>query len=176
MDKKRKVLWSIIIFVVAIGALGGYFCFQKWWDIKQVKIQRGLANEKFPWRDYTEQELNKMYPQIKNADVPTRITSEQTYANFREALRTNNLEMALEQLAVGTKMSIEAADNVKQFYKENKFIELFRRYPDSIKKVNMYESIAQYDYIYYSSQYKQELIGTINFIKDVNGDWKMDSL
>lgn len=174
----KKILWAVIILVVLAAFLSGFYFYKVWWPAKQLKIQAGLSSDKFPWRDYSQDELNKMYSQIKYADVPTRTTPEQTYANFREALRTNNLELALEQIGVssGTKTSEEAISNIRQFYQENKFIELSNRYPDNIKKINMYESIAQYEYTYYSSQYKRELIGSINFIKDANGDWKMDSL
>ncbi|PIY75440.1 MAG: hypothetical protein COY85_00135, partial [Candidatus Portnoybacteria bacterium CG_4_10_14_0_8_um_filter_40_50] len=95
--KKIKIIIGIVILAALV--IGGYFYFQNWWEIKQIKIEKGLASEKFPWRDYTQEELAKMYPQIKYADVPTRITPEETYAKFRQALKDNNLEMAIEQLA-----------------------------------------------------------------------------
>ena len=174
----KKILWVIIVLLVLAAALGGFYCYKVWWPQRQAMISLGLAEPTFPWRAYTQEELNKLYPQVKYADVPTRVTPEQTYANFREALRTNNLEMALEQIGTssGTNTSKEAANNLRSFYQENKFKELYNRYPEKIEKENMYESIAQYKYEYYSSQYKQQLIGSMNFIKDSNGDWKMDSL
>ncbi len=167
----------MVILVVIAASLGGYFYFQKiWWLKKQMAIQAGLAESKFPWRAYTQEELNKMYPQIKYADVPTRVTPEQTYANFREALRTNNLAMALEQIGTssGTNTSKDAADSMRQFYQENKFIELYLYYPEKIEKENMYESIGQYYYI--EKKDGHNLRQSIDFIKDANGDWKMDSL
>ncbi|MBU2265253.1 hypothetical protein KJ784_03665, partial [Patescibacteria group bacterium] len=94
----KKTIWALVILVVLAVVLGGLYCYKVWWPKKEIAIQAGLAKSTFPWRAYTQEELNKMYPQIKYADVPTRVTPEQTYANFREALRTNNLEMALEQL------------------------------------------------------------------------------
>ena len=175
MSKKNIWLSAILIILVVLG--GSYF-YKIWWPQRQAMIKLGLAESKFPWRAYSQNELSALYPQIKYANVPTRVTPEQTYANFREALRTNNLDLALGQIGIssGTNTSKEATNNIQQFFKDNKFVELYSRYPESIKKVSMYESIAQYEYTYYSSQYKQELIGSMSFIKDANGDWKMDSL
>ncbi len=172
----KKTIWAVIIIVVLAAFFGGFYFYKVWWPKKQAAIEAGLAESNFPWRAYTQEELNNLYPQIKYANVPTRVTPEETYAKFREALRTNNLEMALEQIASNTKVGIEASNNIRQFYSQNKFKDLFVHYSENIEKVNMYESIAQYEYSYYSNQYKQELIGSINFIKDANGDWKMNSL
>lgn len=172
----KKILWIVIILVVLAASLGGFYFYKVWWPTKQLKIQAGLSVDKFPWRDYSQDELNKLYPQIKYADVPTRVTPEETYANFREALRTNNLEMALEQIGVssGTNTSRDAADNLKQFYNEKKFGELYVFYPENISKANMYESIAQYEYNV--NENGKIFVNSMNFIKDANGDWKMDSL
>ncbi len=170
---KKIIAIGIICLVLATG-LGIYA--NKWAGEKMQKVVLGLAESSFPYRDYTEEELAKMYPQIKYADVPTRVTPEQTYANFREALRTNNLDLALEQLGRESERYGENVEILTNFDKENKFQELYQHYPERIEKSNMYESISQYEYDYYSSQYKQNLIGSINFIKDANGDWKLDSL
>lgn len=170
----KKIIWAIIIILVLAG--GCWYGSQVWWPKKQLKIQLGLAEPDFPWWDYTQEELDKLYPQIRYADVPTRVTPEETYAKFREALRTNNLELALEQFYDGNRTGVEATNSMRQFYEEDKFRELYNHYPANLEKVNMYESIAQYEYTYFSSQYDQELIGTIDFVKDANGDWKMDSL
>ena len=43
-------------------------------------------------------------------------------------------------------------------------------------KLNMYEAIAQYEYSYFSKEYNQDLLGTIDFSKNSLGEWKMDSL
>jgi len=168
----KKYFAIIIVLAVVAIAIFGY----KWYETKMKKVDLGLAEQNFPYRDYTESELAKMYPQIKYADVETRVTPEQTYAQFRQALQENNLEMAIEQLGKESGRYEENADTLIQFYQENKFQELHQHYPEKIEKLSMYESIAQYEYDYYSSQYKQNLIGSINFIKDANGDWKLDSL
>ena len=170
----KKILWAIIILVVLAAILGGCYFYRIWWPQRQAMISLGLAESTFPWRAYTQEELNKLFPQIRYADVPTRVTPEQTYANFREALRTNNLDMALEQLANSTKRNKEAADSLKKFYEEGKFPELYKHYPEKITKANMYESIGQYYFLQMEDGHN--LRQYIDFTKDANGDWKMDSL
>ena len=85
----------------------------------------GLSSDKFPWQDFTQEELNKLYPQIRYADVPTRVTPEQTYANFREALRTNNLGLALEQLSVDSKRYSENKMAIENADAESRFLEAY---------------------------------------------------
>ncbi len=169
----KKLIFSVVILV---GVLALAWTGFSWWKVKQTQIKLGVASDKFPYRGYTPEELNKMYPQIKNADVLTRTTPEETYAKFREALRTNNLEMAIEQLSKESEKYGENKKTLNKFYQDNKFKDILDHYPDKINKVYMYEAIAQYEYNYFSPEYKQELTGDINFIKDSNGDWKIDIL
>lgn len=171
MTKKSKIFVIILILLVFVA---GYFYFQNWWDIKELKIEKGLASDKFPWRDYTQEELAKMYPQIKYADVPTRVTPEETYAKFREALRTNNLEMAIEQLSRESKKYQENIDTLSRFYNEGKFLEIYNTYPEKIEKSSIYESIASYYFLEKKGDYN--LRQYIGFSKDSSGDWKLDSL
>lgn len=173
MSKTKKYIWSIIILAVLFSA--GFYYFQyHWWPVKEQKIQMGFASDKFPWRDYTQEELDKLFPQIKYADIPTRVTPEQTYANFREALRTNNLDLAVEQLSVESKNYQENKANLEGVYKEGKFTSLYKEYLEKIEKGYMYEALAQYYFV----ENKSGKITNypIVFSKDVSGDWKMDSL
>lgn len=171
----KKTMWAVVILVVLAASLGGFYFYKVWWPTKQLKIQAGLSSDKFPWRDYTQDELNRLYPQIKYADVPTHVTPEQTYANFREALRTNNLEMALEQLGRENEERYKEHKIIlEQAYKEKMFIVLFDAYPDKIEKQSMYETLAAYSYV--EKKDGRNLQQTIEFSKDANGDWKMDSL
>ncbi|MDD2753596.1 MAG: hypothetical protein PHT44_03235 [Candidatus Portnoybacteria bacterium] len=170
----KKIIWAVVILVMLAAFLGGFYFYKAWWPTKQLKIQAGLSSDKFPWRDYSQEELNKLYPQIRYADVPTRITPEQTYAKFREALRTNNLEVALEQLAKDGEKYNENKLSIEKAYKEEKFVSLSELYLDKLNKSYMYESIAQY---YFADKENNKNTNyPINFIKDANGDWKMDSL
>lgn len=176
MTKQFKIALVVLLLVSVILFISNYYV-QKWVDFKMEQVSIGLAEGKFPYRTYTQEELDKMYPQIKNADIPTRTTPEQTYAKFRQALKDNNLEMAIEQLDKESRKKYEKnKEMLEDFYKENKFGELYKYYNEKITKIWMSDSIAQYDFDYYSIEYGKNLISDINFIKNSNGDWKMDNL
>ncbi len=173
ISKLNKII-IIGVIAIIIFAVGGFYA-NKWFVIKMKKVQLGLAESTFPYRSYTQEELNKMYPQIKYADVATRTTPEETYAKFRKALKENNLEMAIEQFSrASNKRYKKYVDLLTKFYKENKFKELYKYYPEKIIKSSMYESIAQYNYD--KIENGEVFINSIDFTKDANGDWKLDSL
>jgi flagellar basal body-associated protein FliL len=171
MSKRAKVI-LIIILLLALG-LAGVFGVQ-WWQKKMKMIELGLAEKTFPFRAYSEEELAKMYPQIPYANIPTRTTPEQTYAKFRQALKENNLEMALEQLSKESERYEENVEIITEAYKKGRFGEIYKKYPEEILKSDMYESIAEYYYLERVGE--NEVRQSINFIKDSNGDWKLDSL
>jgi len=170
----KKLFYILIILIVAALIVGGFFYCRYWWNMKQTQIKLGLAENKFPYREYSAEKLAKMYQQIKYADVPTRVTPEQTYAKFREALRTNNLEMAIQQLSKESGKYEENKDILSQAYKDGKFDEAYKEYPEKIEESYMYESIAQYEYD--RKEDGKIFVNSINFSKDSNGDWKMESL
>lgn len=170
--KNKKIIYGGLIIILLIISYFGYG-FVK---IKTRKVQLGLAQPTFPFRDYSEKELNKLFQQIKYADVPTRVTPEETYAKFRQALGENNLEMAIDQLAKDSKRYEENVKMLKNFFNDKKFKKLSDYYPNLIKQINIYQSLSQYEFEYYSQEYKQNLVGSLDFIKNQDGDWKLDTL
>jgi len=174
MTKQFKIA-LVILLVAAVALVVGNYYLQRWTDAKMFKVSMGMAENTFPWRDYTEAELAKMYPQIKYADVPTRVTPEQTYAKFRQALKENNLDMAVEQLSRSSREKYgENKADLEKAYGEKRFKIIYKAYPEKIEKSYIYDSIAQYYFI-------EKVNGKttnypISFLKDANGDWKMDSL
>ena len=173
--KERKTILIIFLLLTIIISIIGKVYFDKWLEVKMKKIEFGLAEPTFPFRDYTQEELNKMYPQIKNADVPTRTTPEETYAKFRQALKENNLQMAIEQLSRESERYGENVKLLEDAYKDGKFFEIYKEYPENIKKAYIYESIAQF-YFIEENENGKKTIYPITFIKDSNGDWKIDNL
>lgn len=168
--KKKLVIFLGTIIILA----GAFFYCQDWWEKKQLKIEMGLARSEFPWRDYSQDELNEMYPQIKYANVPTRVTPEETYAKFREALRTNNLQLALEQLSKDSVQYKENKSDLEAAFNENRFTEIYKNYPAKISIENSHESIAQYYFIY--KEQDRERTHFLNFIKNKDGDWLFEGL
>ena len=175
VPKNTKRCLMISVFLVIIVIVGGFYV-NVWFANKIAKVNLGLAEPNFPYREYTAQELDEMYPQIENANVPTRVTPEETYAEFRRALMENKLGLAIDQLS---KESGRYDKNVKiltDAYNEGKFVEIYNHYPEQIKQESMYDTIAGYEYDYFSEEYNQELVGYISFTKNSDGDWKMSSL
>jgi hypothetical protein len=168
----RKIIWVIIIILILAG--GYWYGSQVWWPKKQLKIQLGLAEPDFPWWDYTQEELEKLYPQIRYADIPTRITPEETYAKFREALRTNNLELALEQLSEESGKYEENKNKLRTAFEENKFNVSLSLYPVEVWRSTFSESSG--GLCYNQERDNEKFVGCTDFLKDSNGDWKMDSL
>jgi len=168
----KKLIFSIVILVgVVVLAWVGF----SWGQTKQAQIKLGVASDKFPYRSYTQEELNKMYPQIKNADVLTRTTPEETYAKFREALKTNNLEMAIEQLSKESEKYEENKKTLEQAHKDGKFAGAYDSlYPEKVERSTFGDSSGSLCY-----DQKQEdgtFVACTSFIKDSSGDWKLDSL
>ena len=173
MSKKiRKIIiFGVLIICLAFGAT---VYFSAWMTKKADKITLGLARPDFPFGDYSEEELAKMYPQVKNADVATRTTPEETYAKFRQALKDNNLEMALEQLSKDSKRYKENKEDLLKAYERGEFKKMSISYPEKIIQENMYEVRAQYYFNYLENNIEKAYF--INFIKNSNGDWKIDIL
>jgi len=131
MNKKLLYL-VIVVAVIAVGFFGYKFV-----NEKMIKVGLGLARQTFPFKDYTGEELEKLFPQIKNADVSTRVTPEETYAKFREALKNNNLEMAIAQLSPEAESYQRNVDILNKAYEEGKFGEAYNGYPEKIEKACM---------------------------------------
>ena len=169
----KKIIIIGVIAIVAVAISG--VLLNIWTTKKMDKVSLGLARPDFPYMDYTEEELAKMYPQIKYADVATRITPEETYAKFRQALEENNLEMAIAQLSKESgKRYNENKEALTQAQKDGRFGQIYTSYPEKIEKSNMYEARAQFYFNY--KEEDTDRTHFINFSKDTNGDWKLDSL
>jgi len=169
----KKIIIIGVIAIIVMAVLG--VLLNVWTTRKMDKVSLGLARPDFPYTDYTESELAEMYPQIKYADVATRTTPEETYAKFRQALEENNLEMAIAQLSKESgKRYNENKEALTQAHQEGRFGQIYISYPEKIEKSNMYEARAQF---YFLQKDGDETVRyPLDFTKDANGDWKLDSL
>ncbi len=83
--------------------------------------------------------------------------------------------MAIEQLSKESRGRYdENAGDLTDAHSEGRFAEIYKKYPNSIIKDSMNESIAQYYFHYKESNVNRTHF--IDFTKDANGDWKMDNL
>ncbi len=158
---------------MVVLAAGYFFWWRPWAKERLIKIQMGEARSLWPWQDYTQEELGKMYPQIRNAKVATTITPEETYAKFREALKTNNLELALAQIShTNGKRYNENKQTLEEAYRDKRFTAAYNEYPEKIEKEYMAESIAQYNYDKIID--KEKFSNSIDFVKNEKGVWLID--
>jgi len=172
---KKKILGLLVLFIVIAAFFGGFYFYKIWWPEKQAKIQMGWANPDFPWKDYTEADFKAKYPKLFGDIAPTRVTPEETYAKFREALKTNNLELAVAQMYEEEELRYQEHKAIlEKAYKEGKFKEMYEVYPEKIEKDHVYEVLAQYYFVEIIGNEKN--IYPIEFTKNSSGDWKMDSL
>ncbi len=133
---KKLFLTAVIVLVAVIFGLASYrYIYMPWREVKQKKISLGLARANFPYRDYSEEDLGKMYPQVQNADVKTRVTPEETYAIFRQGLKDNDLAMVLGQLYKDSSRYEGNVTSISQAYEDGRFSEIYEKYPEVIENV-----------------------------------------
>ncbi len=98
--KDRK--YTIILALVILGIL--VFVGVKWYENKMNLVDRGLADPRFPFHKYTILELARngsvtdYVPELEVAwkNLPTRITPQETFDMYIQALKEGDIERALE--------------------------------------------------------------------------------
>jgi len=174
MVKKIYTIALIVFCAIAVGLIVFRVAYMPWRETKEEKIMLGLARDYFPFRDYSVTELAKMHPQIKNADVPTRTTPEETYSLFREGLKENNLPMVLSQLSKDSARYQSNVGSIKKAFDEGRFAEIYEKYPEVIEESTIGDAFAEYHFEQIENGII--LIESIQFIKNSDGDWKLDTL
>lgn len=171
--RKKFFVWFFVVLAVAVLA-GGAFWGHQWLGVKKQKVALGLSEPNFPYRDRTVEELGRLFPQTRYADVATRVTPEETYAKFRQGLKDNNLDMVLAQLSTDSERYQENMAALTKAYGEGRFKEIFGKYPEKIDKVWVGDTIAQYEFKETDEGHLTSY--SVEFLKDQNGDWKLDIL
>lgn len=139
-----------------------------WYLWKQDLIITGQAQDKFPYRRYTQEELNRLYPQYPNADVATRQTPEETYTKFIAALKNNDLEEIMKNFKSKKYQEYRTSFGLDiDNHEMDKNTKLFNRKLILRNKLNTFSS-------YYLEGIDKKYF--IEFVKDADGVWKIDSL
>lgn len=185
MNKKHVVRAAGIYASIVAGIfliLVGF----NWFMLKQELVQLGFARPNFPYTKYNQEELNKLFPQYYTVDVPTKQTPEETYVIFIHALKDGNLEFASQQFFARNierypvnyeldksiqKKWLDSLNSVKEKGLMEKMINDF---DTEIKKVSMTDVVAQYEIGIKKDG--QMLSHSIEFMKDIDGTWKLNSL
>lgn len=193
--KKKKwitvvIFFIIILAIVSLAATEGV----KWWKAKQEWVKMGFAHDKFPFKMLTEEELVRKGLWSGESEwynsIPTRITPEETYAKFRQALVDEDLNKAVECF-----VKEKQEEWKKSLYdiKEKGYLqEMSNDLPEKLEDTYIYtedilgKSIEDVDlnktsfmnYVYsLKSDTRIKPEGrTISFIKSFDGVWLIDSL
>ena len=129
----------------------------------------GLASPNFPYNRYTQEELKKLYPENIGEGVATVRTPEQTHRMFVDKLKQGDLDGAVECCFVKKYQSDmkKALASVKE---SNDLPEMIKDLDVELKKDLLLDTKASY---YYTSD---DNGGIMQFVKDKNGVWLIESL
>lgn len=166
--KSRKKLVTIVIFLIIFGILVYWFGGQAydWWKIRKEYARMGLAEDKFPYRLYTEEELREqgIFPDDLYSNIPTRTRPEETYKKFRKALSKGDTDKASEYFVEEYRDDWrEALKNIKE---KGLIQEMLNDLPEKIEDVSIVGVTTSY----------KDSNNEIYFLKDRYGDWKIESL
>jgi hypothetical protein len=192
-SKKRKIITAIVFIIIFLAVVYlGWTQYSAWWQVRKEYVRMGFAEDKFPYRMYTERELVEKglwsgeSPAL-NA-VPTRTTPEETYTIFRQALIDGDLDKAAECFI---KAKQEAWRSSLYEIKNKGFLqEMLNDLPDKLGDTYFYTDditgkntenrdlnhIAISSYYYVSKNDPEKMAKTMTFSKDWNGDWKIEKL
>ncbi|MFH0854111.1 MAG: hypothetical protein V1891_01315, partial [bacterium] len=120
---------------------------------------------------FSAEDLEKLNAQYDKTNIPTRDTPEQTYAKLKEALKNEDVDAAVECF-VEEKRG-EWRENLNTI-KEKGFMKEMEQDLTELKLELEGDAIMQFSY--YTERDGKKYGHFINFIKDSNGDWKIDSL
>lgn len=167
---KKFVVWTALITVAVLFLI--FFSFS-WTMQRQDLVLAGLAKPFFPYFKYSQEELNKLYPQYMNVDVATTQSPEETHKLFVSKLKAGDLNGAVECCFMKGKWAEQ-----KEFFqgvKDKKLWDVMVKDLDTeIEKNLLLDTMATYSYTGVSDDGKYG--HTISFIINSQGIWLIDSL
>lgn len=181
--KIKKTITVVIFFVIIIAIIYlGWVEGSRWWKEKQEWVRLGFAENKFPFRMYTEKELVEMgrWPVESEyyTSISTRTTPEETYAIFKQALIDGDLDKAaecfVEEKQAEYRQDLEKAKNEGRI--SGILEQLTELYPGEVEIIKGYNKLNLVTYEIHIIEDGQKISNPIPFAKDINGDWKMEDL
>lgn len=172
---KKKIIAVVVFLIILIAA--GYLVgteVNDWWQVRKEYIKMGYASDKFPFRMYTAEELAEkgIYPESLYEDVPTRTRPEQTYVKFRQALIDEDLDKAAECF-----IKEQQKDWKESLYeiRDKGFLQkMIDDLPEKVENTSITGSLTSYEYVIPTDP--ERFLHTITFVKNKNGDWKIDGI
>jgi len=185
--KKHK--YTIILAVIVLAVL--IIFVQNWYKQKMNLVERGLADPKFPYHQYTllelarqgklfdlnEQDRAKFEQELKN--LPTRATPQETFDIYIQALKVGDIERAVGCMAEDSQTSErEFLNGAKEEGRWKEIIEISEearnRISWSAKKIeDSFVGTTEVNYNYSCVSIDKPTGCGIIFNKDLYGDWKI---
>lgn len=171
MPRKFKVaLSSLAVFLLVLILI---FSAYAWFLNKQKRVKAGTARATFPYSDYSVEELNKLYPQYLNVDVPTTRTPEQTHRMFVERLKADDLNGAVE-CCFAPENWVEMKAGLARVKEKGELGQMVVDLDVEIRKNFVGDTLASYDY--FVKKDDKDVAGSISFSKNSDGIWLIKSL
>jgi len=165
----QKIVLKIVGYYILLT--GGMFLILlgvNWYMLRQEAVRRGMARPNFPYRQYSLDELNKMYPQYPNENVPTRQTPEETYAKFIAALKEGDIDVA------ASLMTEKNREEYRRTYIADKANGRLNEFVNRIdRQINLKDEFGVFKNYWLEVDAEKYIV---HFVKDADGVWKIDSL
>jgi len=181
--RKRKIITAVIIFIIFLAIVyWGWTEYNQWWQARKEYVRMGLAEDKFPYRMYTERELVEKgkWPVESEyyTSIPTRITPEETYAIFRQALIDGDLDKAAECFV--KEKQEEYKNSLIKAKEEERIDDILKQlteiYPRGKRIVKGANDTNMITYEFFIIENGNRISHPIGFAKDIEGNWKMKNL
>ncbi|MFA6485988.1 MAG: hypothetical protein WCT40_01305 [Candidatus Magasanikbacteria bacterium] len=168
--RSSVIILAIIIFVLGLVLIvGGYGWFLK----KQARVLVGTARPTFPYSDYSQADLNRLYPQeIDYSGVPDKQTPEQTHALFLSALKKGDFDAAVNCCfrAGDREKTKEFLNGVKQKGMLNLMISDITNIDPDFRSEN------KATYVYDGTWNGKKIANFMQFMKSLDGIWYIEKL
>ncbi len=168
MAKKKLGAWLLVLVLGVVAIFSAY----GWFLNKQKRVLVGTARPTFPYSDYSDAELQKMFPHDAENTAPTVQSPEQTHDLFLAALKKEDFDAAVN-------CCFREGDRVKmkEFLvglKSKGQLSLMMSDIKDIKKENIGSVVSEYSYL---GTYNGDKVGNMmTFIKTTSGYWYIESL
>jgi hypothetical protein len=182
----RKIV-SLVLFIIIFLAIAFFVWTQyiRWYGERKIYIESGLAEDHFPYRIYTERELAEKGRMVVESqelmNVPTRTTPEETYATFRQALIDWDVDKAISCFTKEKQAEYRIA--MLKAKEEGRIQGIIEKLKDispegqKVTKGSTGDASTSYELLYKEKESDIKFIShSIGFVKDWNGDWKMENL
>lgn len=165
----KKYFLGLGILILGVALI---FISYDWFLQKQQRVLNGTARATFPYSDYSDDELQKLFPHDVENNAPTVQSPEETHQKFLTALKKEDFDEA-----VNCCFRVGDRERMKTFLIDLKKKGQLSLMMSDIKEI--YKDIVgnmTATYIYNGTYNGKKVGNTMTFIKTSDGYWYIESL